>query len=154
GASAGGGSASALRRGTRATSESTKNAARRFNLPRPRSSLAVPTPCHPTPKPSRRLASWCMASLLWSSVCIPACGRTGLDADGLEEWIDDAGVVHISLPEASVDAGTTPPPGTTTGGVCVPSPETCNGLDDDCNGQIDDGLPAIPCPGGGARYCV
>jgi hypothetical protein len=95
-----------------------------------------------------------MASLLWSSVCIPACGRTGLDADGLEEWIDDAGVVHVSLPEASVDAGSTPPPGTTTGGPCVPSPETCNGLDDDCNGQIDDGLPAIPCPGGGARYCV
>jgi hypothetical protein len=99
-----------------------------------------------------------MASLLWSSVCLPACGRTGLDADGIEEWVDDAGIVHISLPEASaeaaIDVGSPRPPGTTTGGTCVPSPETCNGIDDDCNGQIDDGLAPVPCPGGGARYCV
>jgi hypothetical protein len=32
--------------------------------------------------------------------------------------------------------------------------ETCNYLDDDCNGKVDDGLPAIPCPNGGERYCV
>jgi hypothetical protein len=37
---------------------------------------------------------------------------------------------------------------------CVPSEETCNGIDDDCNGQIDDGIAPIPCPGGGSRYCV
>ena len=33
-----------------------------------------------------------------------------------------------------------------TGG-CVPKPETCNGFDDDCNGQVDDGDPGggMPC---------
>jgi hypothetical protein len=40
------------------------------------------------------------------------------------------------------------------GPTCTPQPETCNGLDDDCNGLIDDGLPPIPCPDGGERYCV
>jgi hypothetical protein len=40
------------------------------------------------------------------------------------------------------------------GDVCIPTAEVCNGIDDDCNGRIDDGLAPIPCPGGGARYCV
>jgi hypothetical protein len=40
------------------------------------------------------------------------------------------------------------------GPVCAPRPETCNGVDDDCDGTIDQGLPAIPCPNGGSRYCV
>jgi hypothetical protein len=38
--------------------------------------------------------------------------------------------------------------------ACVPEPEICNGLDDDCNGSIDENLPAIPCPNGGSQYCV
>jgi len=38
--------------------------------------------------------------------------------------------------------------------TCVPSKEECNGRDDDCNGTVDDGIAAIPCPGGGFRYCV
>ncbi len=29
--------------------------------------------------------------------------------------------------------------------VCTPSPERCNGLDDDCNGRVDDGIPARSC---------
>jgi len=40
------------------------------------------------------------------------------------------------------------------GPVCYPQPETCNGIDDDCDGKVDQGLPAIPCPNGGERYCV
>jgi hypothetical protein len=47
-----------------------------------------------------------------------------------------------------------PPPPVDAGPVCHPQPETCNGIDDDCNGKIDDGLPAIPCPNGGERYCI
>jgi hypothetical protein len=40
------------------------------------------------------------------------------------------------------------------GPVCHPQPETCNGVDDDCDGRVDQDLPAIPCPDGGNRYCV
>jgi len=37
--------------------------------------------------------------------------------------------------------------------ACTPEPETCNGRDDDCDGEVDE-VPAEPCPGGGFRYCV
>jgi hypothetical protein len=40
------------------------------------------------------------------------------------------------------------------GPTCTPQPETCNGRDDDCDGKVDQGLPPIPCPNGGSRYCV
>jgi len=38
--------------------------------------------------------------------------------------------------------------------ACIPQPETCNGVDDDCDGDVDENQPAIPCPDGGYRYCV
>jgi len=46
---------------------------------------------------------------------------------------------------------------------CVPSPEVCDGADNDCNDLIDDGVPPVPCvppgtpPGlvyGGASQCA
>jgi hypothetical protein len=51
-------------------------------------------------------------------------------------------------------------PSCSTGGMmmtCVPgapSPETCNGVDDDCNGTIDDGLPDATCGVGACRRTV
>src|SRR5690606_19973251 len=37
---------------------------------------------------------------------------------------------------------------------CIPTgSESCNGVDDDCNGQVDD-LPPVPCDDGGFSYCV
>jgi hypothetical protein len=45
-----------------------------------------------------------------------------------------------------------PPPIMTPG--CSPSPETCNGIDDDCDGVVDNDIAPIPCPSGGYRYCV
>ena len=39
--------------------------------------------------------------------------------------------------------------------TCVPTgDETCNGLDDNCDGQVDEDQPPIPCPNGGNRICV
>lgn len=37
---------------------------------------------------------------------------------------------------------------------CEPREEICNGADDDCDGQVDEHLAAIPCPNGGSRLCV
>jgi hypothetical protein len=44
------------------------------------------------------------------------------------------------------------PPISTPG--CAPTAEICNGVDDDCDGVVDDDIPPIPCPGGGFRYCM
>jgi hypothetical protein len=114
----------------------------------------VPSVCHPKLPSFRRSAARCLWSLLCSSVWLPACGRTGLDADGLEDPATDAAAIPLPLPEASIDATTRPAPSPPSDVPCVPAPEVCNGVDDDCNGQVDDGLASIPCPGGGARYCV
>jgi hypothetical protein len=105
----------------------------------------------------RSVASMLGWSLLCSLVGLPGCGRTGLGADGLDEiFTDDAGSPLVPPhEEASVEGDAPSRPGADgVGGPCIPSPEVCNGVDDDCNGAIDDGLASIPCAGGGARYCV
>lgn len=80
----------------------------------------------------------------WSSA---GCSRTGLGAEDLATY-DDA-----ALP-GQVDAGDASTLPDAPVGHCTPSAETCNGVDDDCNGKVDDGIPAIACPGGGQSYCV
>src|SRR5439155_22385221 len=52
------------------------------------------------------------------------------------------------------------PSGLTCAQAVGPSPETCNGLDDDCDGTVDDHLTDVggtcgsACPGGLAANCV
>jgi hypothetical protein len=68
----------------------------------------------------------------------------------------DVGVCHAGVKECKFDASATHPgtvvPLTVTSPEVTPSPEQCNGLDDDCNGAIDDGVQARSCydlPGNG-----
>jgi hypothetical protein len=89
-------------------------------------------------------------------ICVGVgCGRTGLEAEGLDEPEGDAAVIRTPLAEGSIEPNdapaemaVVPPP------ECQPKGEVCNGMDDDCNGAIDDSLAPTPCPGGGFRYCV
>jgi hypothetical protein len=46
------------------------------------------------------------------------------------------------------------PPPVTTPPECVPETETCNGKDDDCDGQVDENITPLPCAAGGQQYCV
>jgi len=138
------------RRESKPVDESTKNAARRFNLRDLDPSVAVPAPCHPKMNLLALRFAW---RFLWAGVCLLSCGRTGLDADGIEEPGIDGGAIRVPENEASTDAGAVVP-SEASPAPCVPSPEVCNGVDDDCNGLVDDGLTPVPCPGGGARYCV
>jgi hypothetical protein len=57
-------------------------------------------------------------------------------------------------PDVRPSAPPPPPPPPPIVPGCTPREEVCNNLDDDCNGQVDDGIPPVPCPDGGNRYCV
>ena len=110
-----------------------------------------------------------------------ACSRTGLSELVLDTPVDGFGTGGAAATEPSLDTGgappstadagataasststaATPPPSSTSTAAppkakpsCTPHDETCNGIDDDCNGTVDDGLPPIPCAGGGEQFCV
>ncbi len=88
---------------------------------------------------------------MWVGCALMGCGRTGLDADGFEQPEGDAAAIRTPLAEGSVEPSEAASEATTE---CQPRAEICNGMDDDCNGTIDDSLAPTPCPGGGFRYCV
>jgi hypothetical protein len=120
----------------------------------------------------RKLEAWGLpAFAIASSLALVACGRSQLDlAPAPRATVVDAAAIVDRAPDLAPDlpaefppdappdrprdAAPNPPPTPDAGPVCHPQPETCNGIDDDCNGVVDDGLPPIPCPNGGARYCV
>jgi hypothetical protein len=100
-------------------------------------------------------------------LCVAACARTGLYPGELSEGdpgdsggstssggfgVGGAGQPIPSNVPPTTDAGTTSVP-LEGPARCDPSPEACNGRDDDRNGAVDD-LPAQACPGGGFRFCV
>jgi hypothetical protein len=102
--------------------------------------------------------------LLIACVAVAAgCGRTALEppddrskADAAADRpIDHPADAPLDLPAERMDAPPDlpierPPDGP----VCVPKDEECNGVDDNCDGRVDEDLPLIPCPNGGNRVCV
>jgi len=99
--------------------------------------------------------------------CVAAalgCGRTALEPADDPSRADAAADHPRDLPAERMDAppDMTPdlpvehPPDVPLDRVaCVPTgDEICNGLDDNCDGQVDEDQPPIPCPNGGNRLCV
>jgi hypothetical protein len=78
-----------------------------------------------------------------------SCGRTGPGLDGFPAARREEPVG----PRPGVDAGARLDAGPPDAPGCMPVEETCNAVDDDCDGLVDE-VPAIGCPGGGSRYCV
>ena len=136
---------------------------RRYNWD-PLESLTVPASCHSSLLfRDRVVARLTLLSLTCLVVGQMACSRTGLDVEGFDDPADRdidvrtfTDVAEETRPRPVTDAasdGLTAAEGSTDP-RCVPAEEVCNGVDDDCNGQIDENIVPIPCPSGGFRYCV
>ena len=94
-----------------------------------------------------------LASPARDSARVVPDARPDLPADSGRDLARD--LVPDLVPDLAPDLTRTtdlPLPNPTPG--CAPTTETCNGVDDDCDGVVDNDIPPIPCPGGGFRYCV
>jgi len=102
--------------------------------------------------------------VLIACVAAVGCGRTALEPPDDKSKADAAADHPRDLPAEKFDAPPDMPPDLPMEHPqdlaverinCVPTgDETCNGLDDNCDGRVDEDLPAIPCPNGGNRLCV
>ena len=104
------------------------------------------------------------AALIASLIAAAGCGRTALEpvdpaVDAAQDRAIDAPPDRADAPadlapDLSVERPRDVPPPPPDAPLCVPQSEVCNGVDDNCDGNIDEGQPAIPCPNGGSRFCV
>ena len=113
--------------------------------------------------------------LVLSALTVAGCGRSQLEpfrplvvdaaatadrpADLASDRVDTPPDMGPDLPpdvrpDLPPDAPRDTPPDKSMAPACQPQPETCNDKDDDCDGIKDEDLPAMPCPGGGSRFCV
>jgi hypothetical protein len=102
--------------------------------------------------------------LIALAVAAAGCGRTALEPIGpnsdaaAKDRPADLSTDRIDAPRDIVpDMATEHPPDLSPppdAPGCVPKPEICNGVDDDCDGDVDEDQPPIPCPGSGFRFCV
>jgi hypothetical protein len=139
----------------------------------PKPNRTFPSPDRPQ-KPGTRLRAAALAllvSLVWAGGCAGEMtgsdgtapvdggarddsgpwGEPRTDAGGPEEPVaDDSGIddvdAGLDLDGGALDGGTDP--------VCIPSSETCNAADDDCDGMVDEALGATTCGVGACARTV
>lgn len=122
-------------------------------------------------KPASKSESWCVADdaglVVTPNAEVRLDGRidgansaTEIDAAGQGTVTDDARPANAASPAdggslsavARVDASSEASP------PCVPTPELCNGRDDDCDLQVDEGVSEAPlgrdCSNGGVGACA
>jgi hypothetical protein len=92
-----------------------------------------------------------------------AAGASGCRVDLVDPWLFECRTDSDCGDDGAVCAI---PPGDDAGICCFPSPEVCDGEDNDCNGLADDGVPPAICYDGpegtadlgicrvGQRFCV
>jgi len=84
---------------------------------------------------------------------VEACNAIDDDCDGMiDEDFGGATSCGLGACLRTVSACAGGMSGTCTPGT--PTPEVCNGIDDDCNGLVDEGLPALVCGVGGCQRTV
>ncbi|MBI4508230.1 MAG: SUMF1/EgtB/PvdO family nonheme iron enzyme [Deltaproteobacteria bacterium] len=92
-----------------------------------------------------------LAEIVARSIRTESCNELDDDCDGLvDEDFPEKGSLCTAGQGACAAAGTRICRIDGTGTECTatpgsPSPEVCNGIDDNCNGLIDDGISCIPC---------
>ncbi|MCZ7681702.1 MAG: putative metal-binding motif-containing protein [Sandaracinaceae bacterium] len=99
-------------------------------------------------------ARTCGTSCTWNACVPPAemCNGADDDCDGL---VDDGFTCAVgSTQTCTSSCGSTGTQTCTSScgwGTCTPPTEVCNGVDDDCDGMIDDGFTCVP---GATRSCT
>lgn len=110
------------------------------------------------------------ATFVVISSALVTCARTDLNPADLEtgesrepNTVEDAGAPEpdattpepdADVEDADVEDADVEDPDVLPPEECEPTgAETCNGVDDDCNGTVDD-VPPVACPDGGFSYCV
>ena len=113
-----------------------------------------------------------LLATLIAAVGVANCARTDLDPGDIEfgesrepnvvvdagpdAEIEDADVEDVEDAEIDVPDVEVPDveiPDVDVPDVCAPSEEVCNGVDDDCDGDIDE-VPPVACADGGFSHCI
>ena len=104
----------------------------------------------------RRTAVWLVAALYVGGLAIvaPGCATGNEPTLGDGDGGDD-GWGSGSSSSSSGDGGSSSSSVSSSSGKPCSGPELCNGLDDDCNGQVDDNVAAVgnPCNTGLMGVC-